>query len=274
MVAEWKKREVKELKKLLKQYKVFGIVNIDNIPARQMQQMRRNFRDKLLIRVTRNTLIRRALGKSEIAEYIKNNTGFIFTDMDSFKLCKLLDKGKTPAPARGGEIAPRDIIVPKGDTGLPPGPMIGELQRVGIPAQVEKGKIHVKKDTVVVKKDEVISKEVADVLTKLGIHPMEVGLNLIATYEDNRVFLADVLRVDEEKVKNDIVKAYSEAMNLALYAGVPNKETINILIGKAYREGISLALELNVINKETVGMILSKAYKDALIISSKIKRGE
>jgi large subunit ribosomal protein L10 len=271
MVSEWKENETKELKKLLKEYKVFGVVNIDNIPARQMQQMRSKLRDKLLIRVTRNTLMKRTLGKKDIKNYVNKNTGFIFTNMDSFRLCKLLERGKAPAPAKGGEIAPQDIVVPKGDTGFPPGPMIGELQKVGIPAQVEKGKIHVKKDTVVAKKEDVISKDLASALTKLGIQPMEVGLNLIATYEDDTVFLADVLKVDDEQVKNSIIQSYNEAMNLALYAGITNKETISTLIGKAHRETVSLALELNLVNKETVGIILSKAYKDALTISSKIK---
>jgi len=271
MVSEWKKNEIKELKKLLKEYKVFGVVNIDNIPAKQMQQMRSKLRNKLLIRVTRNTLMKRALGKKDIKNYINKNTGFIFTNMDSFRLCKLLERGKTPAPAKGGEVAPQDIVVPKGDTGFPPGPMIGELQKVGIPAQVEKGKIHVKKDTVVAKKEDAISKDLASVLTKLGIQPMEVGLNLIATYEDDKVFLADVLKVDDEQIKNSVIQSYNEAMNLALYAGITNKETIGILIGKAHREAVSLALELNLVNKETVGIILSKAYKDALTISSKIK---
>jgi large subunit ribosomal protein L10 len=271
MVSDWKKNEVKELKELFKKYKVFGIVNIDNIPAKQMQEMRRGLKEKLLVRVTRNTLMKIALGKSDIKNYIDKNTGFVFTDMDSFRLCKLLEEGKTPAPAKSGGIVAHDIVVQKGDTGFPPGPMIGELQRVGVPALVEKGTIHVKKDTVVAKGGDVVSKDLADVLAKLGIQPMEVGFNLIATYEDNTVFLADVLRVDVEQVTDNMIHVYNEAMNLALYAGIVNKETIGILIGKTYREAVSLALELNLVNKDTVGMILGKAYKGALAISSKIK---
>lgn len=271
MVSDWKKDEVKELKKLLKKHKVLGVVNIDNIPARQMQEMRRKLRDKLLIRVGRNTLMKRALGKSDIKTYVDKNTGFIFTDMDSFRLCKLLEEGKTPAPAKGGETASYDIVVQKGDTGFPPGPMIGELQKVGVPAQVEKGKIHVRSDTVVAKRGDVISKDMADVLTKLGILPMEVGLNLIATYEGSTVFLADILKIDEEQTIKNIIQAHNEAMNLALCSGIANKETISVLIGKTHREAVSLALKLNLVNKDTVEIILGKAYRDALAVSSKIK---
>ena len=270
MVAEWKKREVAELKKLFKDHKVFGVVNIDNIPARQMQRMKIRLKDQMTLRIARNTLMRRALGKTDAKANVKDNSGFIFTNMDSFRLYKALEEGKAPAPAKTGDVAPHDILIEKGDTGFPPGPMIGELQGVGVPAQVQKGTIHVKKDTVVAREGEVISKKLADVLTKLKMEPMEVGLDLMATYEDGVVFLPNVLRVDEGEIRNNLVQAYSSAMNLALSAGVANCETVRILIGKSHRGAVSLALELNVVSKDTIEIILSKASWNALAVSSKI----
>lgn len=271
MATEWKKREVRELKELLDEHDVFAIVNIDDIPSKQMQQMRGNLRGRARLRVARNTLMKLALGDSEIADYVKGNAGFIFTDMNSFKLYKALEKGKAPAPAKAGEKAPRDIVVEKEDTGFPPGPMIGELQSVGVPAQVKKGSIHVKKDTVVVRRDEVISKKLADILTKLKMEPMEVGLDLVATCEEGMIFESNVLKVDTEQYKGSIVRAYNEAMNLALYAGIADDETITVLIGKAKRVSLSLALELNVVNKDTIKLLLGKAQRNALALSSILK---
>jgi large subunit ribosomal protein L10 len=270
MVAEWKKKEVAELKKLIKNHRIFGIVNIDDIPAPQMQRMKRSLSDQLTLRVARNTLIKRALGKNKAKGKLEGNNGFIFTDMDSFKLYKALEKGKTPAPAKSGDIAPRDIVIEKGDTGFPPGPMIGELQGVGVPAQVQKGTIHIKKDTVVAKEGEVISKKLADVLTKLKMEPMEIGLDLVASCEDGVIFLPDVLRVDEDEIRGNVMLAHTSAMNLALFAGIPTKETVSMLIGKSYRDAVSLAVELSVVSKDTVKILLDKAYRDALAVSSQI----
>lgn len=270
-MSEWKKEEVKKLKELLKEYNVCGIVNINDIPSKQMQQVRSKLGDKATLRVTRNTLMKIALEENDMKEYVKENVGFIFANMDSFKLYKTLEEGKAPAPAKGGEIAHNDIIVEKGDTGFPPGPMIGELQGIQVPAKVQKGTIHVQKDTIVVKEGETISKEMADILTKLKIEPREVGFDLVGTYEDGMIFLPDVLKVDTGEIKNNMSLAYNNAMNLALYAGIVNKETIGMLIGKTHREAISLALELNVVNKDTVKIILGKAYRNALAVSSKIE---
>ncbi len=271
MTTKWKKETVKELKELLDSHEIFAIVNINDIPSKQMQQMRGNLRDKATLRVARNTLMKLALGDSEIMDRVKGNAGFIFTDMNSFKLYKALEEGKAPAPAKAGEKAPRDIVVEKGDTGFPPGPMIGELQSVGVPAQVKKGSIHVKKDTVVVKEGEEISKKLADILTKLKMEPMEVGLDLVATYEDGTIFKPEVLKVDTQQYKENIARAYNDAMNLALYAGIAERETITALIGKAQREAISLALELQVVNKDTIKIILGKAHRDASALSSILK---
>lgn len=123
----------------------------------------------------------------------------VFTDMNPFKLFKILEDSKTSAPAKEGNIPDSDIVVPEGDTGFEPGPLLGELQQVGIPAKIDKGKIVVSKDHVVVEAGEVVSKQVASMLTRLDIQPMEVGIDLQAAYEEESVYTSDLLTIDEEK---------------------------------------------------------------------------
>ena len=65
-----------------------------------------------------------------------------------------MEATKTAAPAKPGDIAPEDILVKAGDTPFKPGPIVGELQKAGIPAAIEGGKIVIKKDKVLVKKGE------------------------------------------------------------------------------------------------------------------------
>ena len=278
-VASWKYEFVDKIVKLSQEYPVIGIVNINNIPAAQMQKMRRELRNEAVLIVGRNRLIKLALEKSprknlkELAKYIEGQTGIVFTKMNAFKLAKFMEKTKTKAPAKGGEVAPEDIVVHGGETPFKPGPIISEFQKVGLPAAVQKGKIVIRKDTLLVKKGEVISRDVAQVLTKLEIYPITVGLDLRAAYEDEIVFPKEVLHVDTEKVYGDLLNAIQYAVNLSVNMAWPTKLTMPLLIGKAARDAMSLAINAGVVNKYTVEHILRKAYMEMLSLASKLSDG-
>lgn len=278
-VASWKYEFVDKIVKLSQEYPVIGIVNINNIPAAQMQKMRRELRNEAVLIVGRNRLIKLALEKSprknlkELAKYIEGQTGIVFTKMNAFKLAKFMEKTKTKAPAKGGEVAPEDIVVHGGETTFKPGPIISEFQKVGLPAAVQKGKIVIRKDTLLVKKGEVISRDVAQVLTKLEIYPITVGLDLRAAYEDEIVFPKEVLHVDTEKVYGDLLNAIQYAVNLSVNMAWPTKLTMPLLIGKAARDAMSLAINAGVVNKYTVEHILRKAYREMLSLASKLSDG-
>jgi large subunit ribosomal protein L10 len=194
----------------------------------------------------------------------------VFTEMNPFKLFKILEDSKTEAPAKAGAIAPADIVVPAGDTSFPPGPILGELQQAGIPAKIDKGSIVVQEDAVVVEEGEPVPKNVADVLTKLEIYPMEVGIDLLAVYEDNTIYTADVLKIDEEETKANIASAYQSAINLSVFAGIINSESAPLLIQKAARDAMNLAVNANILTSETTDKILSKAYAQMLAIASQL----
>ncbi len=278
-VAPWKYEFVEKLVHLAKEYPVIGIVNIGNIPAAQMQKMRRNLKDKAILIVGKNRLIKRAMENApkenlrELAKYVEGQTGIIFTTINAFKLEKLMEQTLTKAPAKGGEIAPEDIVVHEGETPFKPGPIISELQKVGLPAAVQKGKIVIRKTTTLVKKGEVISRDVAQVLTKLEIYPITVGLDLRAAYEDGTVFPREVLHVDTEKVYGDVVNAIQYAVNLSVNVAWPTKLTMPMLIGKAYTDAMNLAINAGVLNRDTAEHIIRKAYMEMLSLASTLSEG-
>ena len=185
-VADWKKEKVAELEDLTKDHEIIGIVNLADIPAPQLQTMRKSLYGKAVIKMSRKNFIKLALENADnenlkgLVDYIDGQPAMVFTETNPFKLFKILEDSKTEAPAKAGSIAPADIVVPAGDTSFPPGPILGELQQAGIPAKIDKGKIVVTDDAVVVEEGDEISKDVADILTKLEIHPMEVGIDLLA----------------------------------------------------------------------------------------------
>lgn len=185
-VAEWKHGEIKEIESLLTNNKVIGIVEVGGIPAAQMQQMRKNMRSVATIRSAKNTLIVKALdavekkvkGVSGLKESVSGQSAIIVTDANPFKLFAHVKATRSMAPARGGETAQEDIMVKSGDTPFKPGPIVGELQKVGIPAAIQEGKVVIKSDKLLVKKGDKIPAEVAQALTRLEIYPIEIGMSL------------------------------------------------------------------------------------------------
>jgi len=276
-VAEWKHGEVKELVDFITQKKVVGIVEVGGIPAPQMQKMRKNLREVGSIRSARNTLISKALddaekkvkGISNLKKSISGQSAIIATDANPFKLFAHIKATKTMAPARGGETASQDIEIKAGETSFKPGPIVGELQKVGIPAAIQEGKVVIKSDKVMVKAGEKIPAGVALMLTRLEIFPIEIRMSLHAVFEDGNVYQPDVLDINIDEFLGKLRQASSNSLNLAIETGWANKFTIKPLIMKAYFNSFNLAMECKIINKETIKFLLSKAQANMLALKNK-----
>ena len=272
----WKKTEIEEIKKNAGKYTLVGLVDMYGIPAAQVQQIRRNLRGKAVIRVTRNTLIENALGEiggrvADLSKYISGHSAMIFSNDNPFKLFKQLEKTKTKMAAKAGETAPEDIVVEKGPTSFKPGPIVGELQQAGIPAAIEGGKVKIRETKTIVKKGAVISAKIADVMIKLNIKPMDVGLALQAAYFEGDVFEPSVLAIDETAILAQIRLAAAEAFNLSVNAAIPTKDTIAPILTKAVREARGLAVEAAVYEKDVVDAIIGKAQKESIALKSIVK---
>ena len=277
-VAEWKKEEVKELKGIIDEYDVIGLVDLENIPAKQLQEMRKSLKGKAVIRMSKINLINLALEDCnaektniiDLSEHMDGQIALIATEMNPFKLYKILEDSKTQAPAKPGTVAPDDIIVPEGDTGFEPGPFLGELQQVGIPAKIDKGKICVQKETVVVAAGDEVSKQVAATLARMDINPMEVGIDLKAVYEEGSVYTSDVLAIDEEQTLADVQNAFKNAFNLSVNAAIPTKQTTSTIITLAYTRAINLGVEAAIMTSETSESIIGLAQAKMLAIASEL----
>ncbi len=278
-VADWKKQEVAEIHGLLLEYPVVGIVDMTGIPAKQLQKMRASLRGDVLIKMSKTSLMRHAIEKaskeeksiSQIAPFIDGQAAFIFSKMNPFRLSRVLEKSKTPAAAKPNSTAPRDIVVQKGETPFPPGPFLAELQQVGVPTTIKGGKIAVKEDTIVVKEGEKIKSKLAELLGKLGIEPMETGLNLLAAFEEGTIFLPEILAIDESEVISSIQTAYSSAVALSMNSGYITKETAPLAVSKAHMNAVSLAINANIFEPAVMDAILSKANLQMLALVSLLK---
>jgi len=274
-VPQWKQAEVDELVEYLQAYDSVGIVNIAGIPSRQLQDMRRELHGNAELRVSRNTLLERALGHldegvEELTPYISGQVGLIATDENPFGLYKQLEASKTPAPIGAGEVAPDDITIPEGDTGVDPGPFVGELQSVGANARIQGGSIQVVEDSHVLDAGEEVSAELANVLSELGIEPKEVGLDLRAVFADGVLFEPEELGLDIDAYRDDVSAAAARARNLSVNAVYPTTQTAPALLSKALGEAKSVALQGAIESPDTMGDLIGKADGQVRALAAQI----
>ena len=277
-VSDKKKEVVKRLQKLIKENSIIGLLDMENLPARQLQIMKEKLRGDVILLLSKKRLIKVAIDKvkddkkgiEKLLEHFKGMPALLFTDKNPFELFKIIKKNKSGAPAKAGQIAPADISVKEGATPFAPGPVIGELGAIGIKTKIEDNKIHITESSVVVKEGEEIKANVAGILTRLGIKPIEVGLDLVAVYENGDILTKDILDIDEEKYLNDLKFAHSEAYKLALETVYPIKEVIEAVLGKIHNESKMLALEQNILTDETAEEILKKAENEAKGLKQKV----
>lgn len=275
-INEKKKIAVEKIIKLANSYPIIGIVNIQNLPASELQVIRENLRENVVLFITKKRLMRIAFEKLKdklkgidgLEKYMKGMPALIFTKDNPFKLFKRLEKGKSPSFIKAGQIAPKDIIVKAGPTSFSPGPIIGELGSIGLKTMIDKGKITIKEDKVVVKEGETVSDKVASILSRLGIKPIESGLDLIAAYEDGSILLKEILEVDEQVYITNIMTAVKQSINLSVETGYLTKDTAEIVIIKAYKDALMLSIEQSIINKDNLDRIINKAMNIARIIKT------
>ena len=271
MVSQQKKQLVQQLIKDIDQYPIVGVLNLQNLPAQQLQAMRAMLKQKgVKLSMTKKKLLELALDQSkkenlqQLKQKIKGMPALLFTKDNPFALNVLIERNKSEAPAKAGQTAPRDIVVKAGPTSFAPGPIISELAAVGIKTKVNAGKLEVIQDTTVAKEGDIISPKVAETLKRLDIKPMEVGLNLVAVWEEGLVFDAKQLHIDEKEFVQNVTQAASWAMNLAVEAAYLTTETTEILLQKAFREAKAVGVEYAIVNKETSDEILARSERQAL----------
>jgi large subunit ribosomal protein L10 len=293
---EWKKEQIEGIKRLLDAHKTIGLVRIRGLGARQLQRIRKDFRDKAGLKVSKNSVISfsfKESGINDMVDFIDDQIALIFTDFDAFELYKIVEEGKIPAPIKAGAVALQDIVIEEGPTPLNPGPVVGELQSLGIPSGIDGGKVIIKQRKVAVEEGERVSHGLADMLAKLEIYPVKEGLDLCAVYDSDGgiLFTPDVLHIDPLKYLSELTEgakaAFSltthikyhyptsftvrdllweasiKAQNIALECAYPTSATIKPLLQKAYSNARNLSINACIYERETIEHLLTKAISHA-----------
>lgn len=254
-----------------------AVIGVRGVPASALQKMRRSLRDNgHPILVATNSSLRHAIeaaaperpALTPLLDHVTDQTAVLSAEGNPFSLYQELAKTRSPTPARGGEVAPHDITVSAQTTSFKPGPIVGELQHAGFPAAIEKGKVVIKKDATVVKAGGVISREVAGLLTRLEIFPLEVGLELRAAVDGDTFYAPEVLAIDLDAKRTEVVRAHQRALGLALEIGYATPLTIPLLVSRAHRRALALAVAAGYVTPATLPAILAKALAQARAVEN------
>jgi len=238
-VSEVKLKAVQEFENLIKNKKTILVSSIKNIPASQVQEISKKLRGKAVVKVPKKNLIFMGLDFSKDKEIekikacIKEDFAILFSDLDSFELAGELIKNQSPAKAKTGQTADKDLEIPEGPTELMPGPAVSELSSLGIKIQIEKGKITIKEPKIIVKKGEKISQAAAEILNKLDIKPFKVGFLPICSFDTKEKIFYSEIKIDREGTIEQFKTDYSKALGFAVEIGYSTKDTIKLLICRA-----------------------------------------
>ncbi len=277
-VVSWKKDTVQDLVDLLKGGETIAVIDIHGVPAGAMLGMRATLRSDMKIQVAKKRLMAIAW---EQAGYDGSNLDELFegaiqpalvssANLNSFQLFTELKKTEAGRAGKEGDVAPHQIVVEKMDTGMPPGPIVGELNSVGIPAKIMAGSVQIQKRTVVLEEGDVFTTDMGMMLSKIGINPIVTGLRLCGALEGGTLFPPNVLDIDYEQFETDLISHAAGAFNLACNITWFTSQTMPTILAKASREAMSVALEAAITTADTMPHLVGRAHSSALGVAGQL----
>ncbi|KAK5944121.1 ribosomal protein P0 (A0) (L10E) [Knufia obscura] len=241
-----------KLKGLLDEYKSIFIVSVDNVSSQQMHEIRASLRGEAVVLMGKNTMVRRAI-KGFVADFpeyerllphVKGNVGFIFTNGELKETRDKILANKVAAPARAGAVAPADVYIPAGNTGMEPG-KTSFFQALGVPTKIARGTIEITSDLKLVEAGAKVGASEATLLNMLNISPFTYGMKVVQVYEEGNTFSPDVLDIEESQLLKALASAITTITTISLAANYPTLPSVIHSIINAYKKAISAAIEID-----------------------------
>ena len=214
-----------------------------------MHQIRVALRGKAIVLMGKNTMVRRAL-RSILAEFptferllphVKGNIGFVFTSGDLKEVRDIITANKVAAPARAGALAPKDVIIPAGNTGMEPG-KTSFFQALGIPTKIARGTIEIISDVKVVVAGTRVGSSEATLLNMLNISPFTYGMTVLEIFDSGNIFPPSVLDVTDQELLDRFMSGVATITALSLALHYPTIPSVIHSVINSYKNLIAVAL--------------------------------
>ncbi|CAA21428.1 60S acidic ribosomal protein Rpp0 [Schizosaccharomyces pombe] len=246
---ESKAQYFEKLRSLFEKYNSLFVVNIDNVSSQQMHTVRKQLRGTAELIMGKNTMIRRAMRGiindmpelERLLPVVRGNVGFVFTNADLKEVRETIIANVIAAPARPNAIAPLDVFVPAGNTGMEPG-KTSFFQALGIPTKITRGTIEITSDVHLVSKDAKVGPSEATLLNMLNISPFTYGMDVLTIYDQGNVFSPEILDVSEEDLIGHLLSAASIITAISLGANYPTILSVMHSVVNAYKNLVAVSL--------------------------------
>eukprot|EP00954_Amorphochlora_amoebiformis_P027349 1384988-Amorphochlora_amoeboformis.AAC.1 len=249
-VAPRKLKYEKTLLECFQNFRKMLVIEVDNVGSKQMSDTRHNLRGRAQILMGKNTVIRKILRREvksdpslkSLLEKIRGNIGFLFTNGDLVELRDEVTAAQAPAPAKTGQIAPLDVWVEPGPTGLDPG-QTSFFQALNIATKINRGAIEIVSRVQMCVAGEKVSASAAGLLAKLNVTPFSFGMKVKYVFEGGSCYDAAVLDLSEADIMAKFVGGLVQASSLSLGLGYPSMASIPHLMSNAVRKLIAFSIE-------------------------------
>jgi large subunit ribosomal protein L10 len=251
---------------------------MNKVRATQLMTLRKKFHNQIYIRIIKNRVAQRAFekvrgiaGVEDLSKELEGQCALMFTNLSPFKLNLIFGENKVFLPAKGGDIAPKDITIPAGNTGIPPGPVLSEFKEAKVATKIDQGSIAVTKDTIVARSGEVISQKLASLLSKVNIKPIEAGVLVNYAISEGLQFREQDLQLDVKEYLKELQQSYSSALNFALEIVYFAPETMSSLLSLAHQKSLNVAVTAGYISDDTIEIVINKAQAKAYGLTEILK---
>ncbi|KAL0938941.1 60S ribosomal protein uL10 [Colletotrichum truncatum] len=242
-----------KLKGLLEEYKSIFIVSVDNVSSQQMHEIRQSLRGEGVVLMGKNTMVRRALKTfipdapeyERLLPFVKGNVGFVFTNSELKTIRDKILANKVAAPARAGAVAPSDVWIPAGNTGMEPG-KTSFFQALGVPTKIARGTIEIVSDLKLVEANSKVGPSEATLLNMLNISPFTYGMGIAQVYDQGNTFPADVLDISEEQLLKAFTGAFTTIAAVSLAINFPTLPSVIHSFFNSYKNVLAVAIETEI----------------------------
>ncbi|KAI0749429.1 60S acidic ribosomal protein P0 [Daedaleopsis nitida] len=238
-----------KLRDLVAKYPSIFVVNVDNVGSNQMHQIRVSLRGKGVVVMGKNTMVRRAL-RSILTEYpqferllphVRGNIGFVFTSGDLKEIRDIITANKVAAPARAGALAPKNVSIPAGNTGMEPG-KTSFFQALGIPTKIARGTIEIVSDVQVVTAGTRVGPSEATLLNMLNISPFTYGMTVVQIFDEGNIFSPEVLDISDQELLDRFFSGITTIAAISLALNYPTVVSVMHSLVNSYKKLIAIAL--------------------------------
>jgi large subunit ribosomal protein LP0 len=170
----------------------------------------------------------------KIVSLLKGNTGIIFSNGDLGELKKVIDAEAREAPAKIGAIAPCEVWIKAGPTGLDP-KQTSFFQQLSIQTKIVKTQIEIVADKKIITQGMKIEATHAALLDKLKIRPFSYKMHVKKVYEEGQVFTPEILDITTEDILKKFQTSITNMAAISLGSGYITKPAAPHMILNAFK---------------------------------------